>query len=231
MTNMSLSQTSTTNEVSAPTQASSSNQANADLCSQIDLDHSELDFIFENVSVMNDATDGRPSTITTIDTDGRTSSMTACTVGRPSSLDFETPQCSRNKRRAPSSDPMTDLLYELISTRKPNPVNFLQPKTKPKDHLDHFFESIASTMRTFPAISIAKLKLKISQLVGEEEVLLAQQEQLTQVVYIQTSNENNEIVQKFGTETNSNALPIDQTVQNSNNSPSKEATNNKDISN
>lgn len=86
-------------------------------------------------------------------------------------------------------------------------------------------------MRTFPAISIAKLKLKISQLVGEEEVLLAQQEQLTQVVYIQTSNENNEIVQKFGTETNSNALPIDQTVQNSNNSPSKEATNNKDISN
>ena len=117
--------------------------------------------------------------------------MTSVTDGRSSSVDLETHQRNtRNKRRAPPADP-TDLIYELISSRKPNPVDFLPSTSVPKDHLDHFFESLASTMRTFPALSVAKFKLKMSQLVGEEEVSLAQQAQLTQIVYIQPENLGN----------------------------------------
>lgn len=58
--------------------------------------------------------------------------------------------------------------------QQPNPVDFLKPT--PKDHLDLFFESICSTMRTLPALSIAKLKMKISQLVYAEEFALAEAE-------------------------------------------------------
>lgn len=139
---------------------------------------------------------------------------TVSTDGRCSSVDSETPQRSRNKRRAASADP-SELLYELISTRKSNPVDFL-PSSVPKDHLDHFFDSLASTMRTFPALSVAKLKLKMNQLVGEEEVSLAQQTQTAQIVYIQQPNQavmqgdaTNFIAEVNLNETESNNMPIE----------------------
>lgn len=56
-----------------------------------------------------------------------------------------------------------------------SPVDFLVPKPQePKDSLAYFFESIASTMRTFDPITIARLKLKISRMVGEEEIAAAE---------------------------------------------------------
>lgn len=71
---------------------------------------------------------------------------------------------------------MAELMREFMASRKPNSLEFLPPKPKPKEPLEIFFESIYSTVRTFPPKSIAKLKMKISQLVGEEEIALAEQE-------------------------------------------------------
>lgn len=206
-------ESSTSNDT--PSRASSSNQVYVDLLSEAgSLEQAELDTIFDNEPELVGGSDGRPSSVTTIDTDGRTSTLTVSTDG----LDLETPQRSRKKRRTPSSDPTTDLIYELISSRKPNPVDFLPTTTVPKDHLDHFFESLASTMRTFPALSVAKLKLKMLQLVGEEEVSLAQQRQSTQFVYFQAPNESlgeyTGMTTTTQNETHPNALPMGQTVQN-----------------
>ena len=63
-------------------------------------------------------------------------------------------------------------------------------------------------MRTFPAL--VKLKLKMSQLVGEEEVSLAQQAQLTQIVYIQLPDQND--ATNPTVRTNSNANATDQNI-------------------
>lgn len=204
-----------------------SNQTFVDLFSHTEVDMSELESIFQNDEESeelrhefdaNENSDGRSSSMATVGTDGRCSSV-----------DLENPQCSRsrNKRRPPSADP-SELLYELISTRKRNPVDFLPPSV-PKDHLDHFFESLASTMRTFPALSVATLKLKMSQLVGEEEVSLAQQPQTAQIVYIQQPNEvfTNLIAENDSNETEQNNMPI--VVSDSNVSPSERTTKNNDV--
>ncbi|KNC31456.1 hypothetical protein FF38_04039 [Lucilia cuprina] len=189
--------------------------------SEIEMDQSELDTIFERESIIKDGTDSRSSHIT---------SSSVCTDGRASSLDLETPQRRQNKQRAPSSDPTTELLYELISFRKPRLVDFLQQKIRPKDYLDHFFDSLASTMRSFAPISIAKLKLKMSQIVGEEEVFLTQKDQLNQFNCIQIYDENNQISTNLSIKTSLNASTNDQTVHNTNanNLPEEEVRNNND---
>lgn len=179
---------------------STSSEVYVDLFTQTEIDlttQSEIDSILQNdneiqqfelgddIEVdLNEFTRDRSNSMTTTSTDGRSSSMTTGT----DRCESETPQRMRRKRRAPSADP-TDLLYDLISNRKPNPVDFLPPNPTPKDHLDHFFESLASTMRTFPALSVATLKLKISQLVGEEEIALAKQAQ-SNPMQMQMANSN-----------------------------------------
>lgn len=40
------------------------------------------------------------------------------------------------------------------------------------DNLEVFFSSLANTMRTFPKIEIAKLKLEMSKMVGQKEIEL-----------------------------------------------------------
>ncbi|XP_039961007.1 uncharacterized protein LOC120775079 [Bactrocera tryoni] len=79
---------------------------------------------------------------------------------------------------------------ELISKKRATVLEPLPPKPPkaPKlaqnDSLQIFFESIASTMRTFPPLSIAKIKLQISQLVGNEEIALAERNANTEVFYL-----------------------------------------------
>lgn len=69
-------------------------------------------------------------------------------------------------------------------------MDFLPLKpSAPKDNLQQFFESIASTMRTFPPLSIAKIKLQISKMVGEEEVAIAERNAAVEIVYVENETE------------------------------------------
>lgn len=80
---------------------------------------------------------------------------------------------SNKKRRLPV--PVTDQSDEKMELLKKLCSRYEQPLAKP-DNLDKFFASICDTVRQFPKEEIAKLKLHISQVVGEVEVRLAQEE-------------------------------------------------------
>lgn len=79
-----------------------------------------------------------------------------------SSTESKTP--IRSKRRALAIK-SNKLLVDFIKNIKP-PAE--------KDNKDLFFNAITATMRSFPPVSVAKLKLKIGQLVYGEGVALAE---------------------------------------------------------
>ncbi|XP_037821145.1 uncharacterized protein LOC119610115 [Lucilia sericata] len=114
------SQASITYEVSPTNQGPLSSETYIDLSSEIEVDQSELDTIFERESIMKDGTASRSSNIT---------SSSVCTDGRASSLDLETPQRRQNKRRAPSSDPTTLRTY-FMSQAKTSGFFATENKTK-----------------------------------------------------------------------------------------------------
>lgn len=70
---------------------------------------------------------------------------------------------------------------------RPKPSVFLPQK--PVDDIQQFFDSMASTVRKFTPLAIARIKLKIAQLVGEEEIAWAelQTTQNYQYVFVPTS--------------------------------------------
>lgn len=76
----------------------------------------------------------------------------------------------------------TAIMREFLATR-PKPSDFL-PK-QPDDEIQIFFNSMAATTRKFSPLSVARLKLKISQLVGEEEIAWAEDVARTQVIYVE----------------------------------------------
>lgn len=97
------------------------------------------------------------------------------------SMSEETP---RSKKRTDQKNEQTELLREFLNRRQPNPVDFLPTKpSAPKDSLQQFFESIASTMRTFSPLAIARIKFEISQMVGKEEIAQAARNENVQIVY------------------------------------------------
>lgn len=105
----------------------------------------------------------------------------------------------KGKKRAATPDATESLLRMLVNRKQPSALDFLPPK--PKDNLAQFFESIASTMRTLPPVSIARLKLKISQLVGEEEIAVAESNALAdssqsnvQFIYVTEQSQTGTIV-------------------------------------
>lgn len=71
-----------------------------------------------------------------------------------------------------SVDEQNELLQAIFVRNRPESLP--PPPSPPKDNLDHFFESIANTMRTFSPLAIAKIKLQISQIVGYEEISIAE---------------------------------------------------------
>lgn len=98
---------------------------------------------------------------------------------------------NQKKRTIASSHEQVDILREFINRKQPAPIEFLPPAPKPpepKDNLQRFFEAIASTMRTFSPVSIAKIKLKISQMVGEEEIACAEVNAAAGVGFIYIAN-------------------------------------------
>lgn len=81
-----------------------------------------------------------------------------------------------SRSESQQSESSIELLREFINRKQPEPINLL-PTPKPKDNLSRFFDSIADTMRTFSPLAIANIKMKVSQLVGEEEIAMASQNQ------------------------------------------------------
>ncbi|XP_014091883.2 uncharacterized protein [Bactrocera oleae] len=120
----------------------------------------------------------------------------------PTAPPEETPRTVR-KRTSAVAEIQQTTPTELISNKRqilvepPPPKPSKAPSTLPKnDSLQIFFESIASTMRTFPPLSIAKIKLQISQLVGNEEIALAERNANAEVFYLT----KNQIVYENGKE-------------------------------
>lgn len=66
----------------------------------------------------------------------------------------------------------TNLILHEFLTQRPNPFDFLPQK--PADDVQSFFDSMASTVRKLTQLAIARIKLKISQIVGEEEIAWAE---------------------------------------------------------
>lgn len=106
----------------------------------------------------------------------------APTPSTPSVLSSETSRQTR-KRSGETSVDHSEILQELLNRKPPNPIDFLPPKPPaPKDGLHHFFESIESAMRTFSPLAIARIKLQISNIVGEEEIACTERSASVEVV-------------------------------------------------
>lgn len=68
-----------------------------------------------------------------------------------------------------SNDPLTS--FEHMQESETKQSKYCQTERE-QDNLDVFFSSLANTMRTFPRIEIAKLKLEMSKMVGQKEIEL-----------------------------------------------------------
>lgn len=117
------------------------------------------------------AGDGASSVATSVATSVVSSVVSSVATAR--SIEFPKPIKNAKKRINADSIDTNEILREFLK-RKPDPIEFIPTNTPAKDNLDHFFDSIASTMRTFPPVSIARIKLQISQIVGEEEIKCAE---------------------------------------------------------
>lgn len=74
------------------------------------------------------------------------------------------------KRKASHMNETNEILREYLASR-PKPSDFIQ---KPADELEQFFHSMSLTVRKFSPLAIARIKMKVAQLIGEEELLWAE---------------------------------------------------------
>ncbi|XP_055321618.1 uncharacterized protein LOC129577869 [Sitodiplosis mosellana] len=72
-----------------------------------------------------------------------------------------------SKKRKALQMETNGILHEF-SAQRPKPSDFMPQK--PADDIQQFFDLMASTVRKFSPLSIARLKLKIAQIIGEEEI-------------------------------------------------------------
>lgn len=126
---------------------------------------------------------------------GETVSVTSETSNMSSVLSTATKTAKKRK-----ADETTEMLREFLANR-PKPSDFI-PQT-PVDDIQHFLNSIAVTMRRLSPLSIARLKVKIANIVGEEEILWATQnpveyiyldQQSTTIEPAQTQSQGNQSV-------------------------------------
>lgn len=166
------------------------------------------DYIIEDCQIEDavsmdamDATSSNTECTQTIDHCENTSSVLS---------DIETPRRADAKSRKQSgatSQDNSDILREFLNHKPPNPIDFLPPKpSEPKDNLQQFFEAIAGTMRTFSPVSIAKIKLKISQIVGEAEIANAEEKAASNLGFIYTTHIQTE--EEKAAESNDSPIPI-----------------------
>lgn len=90
------------------------------------------------------------------------------------------------KKRKSSQLTETNVLLREFLDNRPKPSDFLPQK--PTDDVQQFFDSMATTVRKFPALSIARIKMKVAQLIGEEEIAWAQEQARMQIVFAEADN-------------------------------------------
>lgn len=90
-------------------------------------------------------------------------------------------KASTSKKR--KADETSEILRELLATR-PSPSEF--GAKQPNDDIQHFLNSMAVTMRRLSPLAIARIKLKIGTIVGEEEIAWAEQNPV-QYVYLDSN--------------------------------------------
>lgn len=105
---------------------------------------------------------GRPSTSFSVRDDDTMS--TICS----------TPLNVRNKRKHTSAENTSDVLREYLQRERPTPIQYMAPQSSEKCGVQQFFDSMATTVKTFPPLSIAKIKLQIATIVGQEEIACAE---------------------------------------------------------
>lgn len=86
------------------------------------------------------------------------------------------------KRKASQVTDSSDILREFIACR-PKPSDFLPQQ--PQSAVHKFFESMADTVSKFSPMAIARIKLKIANIVGEEEIAWAQESM--QIIYVEAT--------------------------------------------
>lgn len=64
-----------------------------------------------------------------------------------------------------------EILREFLAQR-PKPYDFMPHQSA--DNIQLFFDAMASTVRKLSPLSIARIKLKVTQIVGEEEIAWAE---------------------------------------------------------
>lgn len=82
----------------------------------------------------------------------------------------QAPSAKKRKTSQMSSD-VTDILREFM-TQRPKPSDFMPQK--PDDDIQEFFNSMASTVRKLSPLAVARIKMKIAQIVGQEEIAWAE---------------------------------------------------------
>lgn len=75
------------------------------------------------------------------------------------------------KRKISQMIDTNEIIREFLSSQ-PKPSDSMPQK--PNDEVQQFFESMATTVRKFSPLAIARIKMKIAHLVGEEEILWAE---------------------------------------------------------
>lgn len=70
-------------------------------------------------------------------------------------------------------------MLDTLLNQCPNPSD--STAQKPADDVQKFFDSMASTVRKLSPLSIAKIKLQVSQIVGAEEIAWAENANLLKI--------------------------------------------------
>lgn len=108
-------------------------------------------------------------------TDNNIESVSAIGSCADSVGDIASPSTSSRKRKHPQME--TNEILRQFLENEPKPSDFLPPK--PADDVQQFFDSMATTVRKFSPLDIAKVKLKVAQIVGEHEIVWAEQQATT----------------------------------------------------
>lgn len=109
-------------------------------------------------------------------------------------------QTPTSKKR--KANETSEILRELLANR-PNPSDFIPQK--PVDDIQHFLDSIAVTMRKLSPLAIARLKMKIANIVGEEEIAWIEQNPVENI-YLD-SNAPNQMLNQMSEASLSTAPP------------------------
>lgn len=117
--------------------------------------------------------------VSNADTQSSVESYAECYFDRSFSPGSVSQTSAAEKRKASHTLRDTNKMLRLLLSQPPKPSDFVPQNPfdfipqNPSDDIQPFFDSMVSTVRKFSPLSIARIKLKIAQIVGEEEIAWA----------------------------------------------------------